>query len=291
MDNISSAPLFETEYGHFSPDGNEYIIKTPRTPKPWVNVISNGDYGIVISQAGGGFSWKTHSEFNRITRWHQDLIRDDWGKYIYIKNNQTGKVWSPTWMPVKQDLSFYECRFGFGYAAFITEFEKINVTLTLFAAKDNAEIWDLSVKNNSEGEVSLSFYNYFEWTLGSSADHHREFHRTFIETKIDTEHNAIIAGKSLWDIPLGDRGHWNTEYPYKGFFACSKKASSFECDKEAFLGQYGSIQYPLAVSIGKLTNTCGKGHDPIASLKIDITLRAGSSERFSYILGLSEDEN
>ncbi|MDP4176240.1 MAG: hypothetical protein Q8933_19830, partial [Bacteroidota bacterium] len=59
MDNISSAPLFETEYGHFSPDGNEYIIKTPRTPKPWVNVISNGDYGIVISQAGGGFSWKT----------------------------------------------------------------------------------------------------------------------------------------------------------------------------------------------------------------------------------------
>ncbi|MFN2261344.1 MAG: hypothetical protein ABR595_04710, partial [Psychroflexus sp.] len=45
------------------------------------------DYGFVISQCGGGFSWKTHSEFNRLTRWHQDLIQDNWGKYIYVKNN------------------------------------------------------------------------------------------------------------------------------------------------------------------------------------------------------------
>ena len=87
---------FSTKYGYFTDDGNEYVITTPKTPRPWVNVISNGSYGIVVSQTGGGFSWDVHSEFNRITRWHQDLIQDNWGKYIFIKNNETGEVWSPT---------------------------------------------------------------------------------------------------------------------------------------------------------------------------------------------------
>jgi len=86
---------FETKYGFFENDGKEFVIKTPKTPKPWVNVISNGTYGLVISQTGGGFSWNEHSEFNRITRWHQDLIKDDWGKYFYFRNNKTGEILSP----------------------------------------------------------------------------------------------------------------------------------------------------------------------------------------------------
>ena len=97
---------FETEYGYFPDSGDEYIIKNYRTPKPWVNVISNGKYGLVISQTGGGFSWAEHSEFNRITRWHQDLVKDDWGKYLYVKNNKTKEVWSPTFLPVKWCLTF-----------------------------------------------------------------------------------------------------------------------------------------------------------------------------------------
>ena len=99
---------FSTKYGHFSSDGNEYIITDFKTPKPWINVISNGKYGLVISQTGGGFSWDTHSEFNRLNRWHQDLVQDNWGKYFYIKNNNTGDVWSPTWMPVKTNLDYYQ---------------------------------------------------------------------------------------------------------------------------------------------------------------------------------------
>ena len=97
---------FENKYGYFSEDANEYIIKDYKTPKPWVNIITNGDYGLIISQTGGGFSWLTHSEFNRVTRWHQDLIQDNWGKYIYIKNNKTGEVWSPTVLPAKKELNF-----------------------------------------------------------------------------------------------------------------------------------------------------------------------------------------
>jgi len=102
---------FSTKYGRFSSTGDEYIITNYKTPRPWVNVLSNGDYGLVISQTGGGFSWKTHSEYNRLNRWHQDLIQDNWGKYFYIKNYTTGEILSPTWMPVKVSLEEYEFRY------------------------------------------------------------------------------------------------------------------------------------------------------------------------------------
>jgi cellobiose phosphorylase len=90
---------YRTKYGEFSADGTEYVIRTPRTPRPWVNVISNGDYGLVVSQTGGGYSWRTHAQLNRLTRWEQDLIRDDWGKYLYIRDER-GDVWSAGWKPV-----------------------------------------------------------------------------------------------------------------------------------------------------------------------------------------------
>jgi cellobiose phosphorylase len=217
---------FETGYGYFTEDGNEYVIKNFRTPKPWINVVTNGDYGFVISQAGGGFSWKTHSEFNRLTRWHQDMVQDNWGKYLYIKNNKTGEVWNPSFLPSKTGLDSYECRHGFGYTVFISEYKNIAAVLTLFVPNDDSlEIWDLKIINKSSEDADLSVYTYFEWCLGSSADHHREFHKTFIRTKFDEAANSIAATKNLWEIPLGDRGHWNIEYEYYGYLSCSKKIS------------------------------------------------------------------
>lgn len=287
-----STDTFETKYGRFSDNGNEYIITDKYTPKPWVNVISNGKYGFVVSQTGGGFSWLEHSEFNRITRWHQDLIRDDWGKYIYIKNNDTGEIWSPTWLPVRTEPDFFECRHGLGYSIFVTEYKGIKCELTLFApVNETLEIWDIKLSNNSGIQANLSLFTYFEWCLGSSADHHREFHKTFIETKYDKKSNSIITKKRIWDIPLGDRGHWNIEYEYNGFLSCNRKADSFECDKEAFIGQYGTLAAPKAVTEGKLLRSSGIWGDPIGCIKVDVTITSENEERLAFYLGLKKNEN
>ncbi len=197
---------FETKYGYFSDDGNEYIIKTYKTPKPWINVITNGEYGLVISQVGGGFSWLEHSEFNRLNRWHQDLIKDDWGKYFYIKDNKTGEVFSPTWAPVKNEPENFQAIYGFGYAKFISEFKSLKISLNIFVPiNEQLEIWNFNIQNKSDETLDLSVYSYFEWCLGSSADHHREFHKTFLETDFDESLNTLTAKKRLWEIPLGDR--------------------------------------------------------------------------------------
>ena len=283
---------FATKYGRFTEDGNEYVINIYKTPKPWVNVISNGNYGLVISQSGGGFSWETHSEFNRLNRWHQDLVLDNWGKYFYIKNNETNEIWSPTWMPSRTKLTNFECRFGFGYAQFFSEYKNVKINLTVFIPlNESLEIWNFKVENNTGKDLNLSFFSYFEWCLGSSADHHREFHKTFIETDFDPELNVMTAAKRLWEIPLGDRGHWNIEYPYLGFISSSKKIIDYEGDKEKFIGQYGSLEKPSGVISGKLSNKTGKWNDSIGTVRIDCNLPDNSTDYFSFFMGISKSKS
>ncbi len=283
---------FATKYGHFTENGNEYVINTYKTPKPWVNVISNGSYGLVISQSGGGFSWETHSEFNRLNRWHQDLVLDNWGKYFYIKNNETNEIWSPTWMPAKTKLNSFECRFGFGYAQFFSEYKNVKINLTVFIPlNESLEIWNFKVENKTGNELNLSFFSYFEWCLGSSADHHREFHKTFIETDFNHELNAMTATKRLWEIPLGDRGHWNIEYPYLGFISSSKKIVDYEGDKEAFIGQYGSLEKPAGIISGKLAKKTGKWNDSIGTVRVDCNIQDNSTDYFSFFMGISKSKS
>ncbi len=283
---------FETKYGYFTDDGNEYIIKNYRTPKPWVNVISNGTYGLVISQTGGGFSFNEHSEFNRLNRWHQDLIRDDWGKYFYFKNNKTGEIWNPTWMPTKTPIDNYEARYGFGYASFKSEYKNIFVKLDLFIPlNENLEVWNFTVTNKSKEPLDFSVYTYFEFCMGSSADHHREFHKTFIETEFHGDINSLLATKRLWEIPLGDRGHWNIEYPYYGFVSSNKKVFDYEGDKESFIGQYGSLDKPTAVQQEKLSNKTGKWNDSIGTIRVKQNIASGATETVAFYLGIKPNKN
>ena len=282
---------YKTKYGHFSPDGKEYIITDFKTPKPWVNVLSNGRYGLVISQVGGGFSWLDHSEFNRLNRWHQDLIKDEWGKFFYFRNNKTGETWNPLWMPVKADIKDYECRYGQGYAVFTSNYKNIKINLTVFIPNDeNLEIWNFETVNESSEDLDLSVISYFEWCLGSSADFHREFHKTFIETQFDSSINALLGGKKLWEIPLGERGHWNIEYPHTGFISSNKKITAFEADKENFIGQYGSLDNPKAVRENVFTNETGRWGDPVAGVKTETKIKSGGIDNVVFFMGIGESK-
>lgn len=282
---------FETQYGYFAEDGNEFIIKTPQVPKPWINILTNGDYSLTLSQTCGGFSWLTHSELNRLTRWQQDLVRDNWGKYLYIKDEETGEVWNPGWLPTRTDLDHYECRHGFGYTTFVSEYKGIRLELTIFVPFDDTlEIWDIRIHNKTDRQRRLSVYSYLEWCLGTSGDNHREFHKSFIKTEFDPQLNALIARKRLWNVPLGDRGPMNLDYPNMAFHACNAVVSGCEGDKETFLGRYGDPSHPIAIERGDLTGETGAGQDAIASLKVQVDLNAQSGERFAFYLGITGDK-
>jgi len=277
---------FETEYGYFVNDGKEYVIKTPKTPRPWVNVISNGDYGLVISNTGSSYSFRTHASLNRITRWNQDLIKDDWGKYIYIRDNDLKEFWSIPWKPICKDYEEFELIHGIGYSIFNTKYYGIKTTLTLFVPlNDPIEIWLLRIKNESLKSRSLSAFTYLEWNLGVSPDWHREFHKTFIETYFNKEENFIFSKKRLWEIPNEKGQHWNRDWEYTAFHWASLPVVEAEGSKEEFLGMYGDLKSPKALIEGRLTNTFGKWEDDIASLKLDLILNPLEEKTIIFILG------
>ena len=277
----------KTKYGGFSQDGREYVITRPTTPRPWINVISNGDYGVAVSQTGGGYSWRTHAQLNRITRWEQDLIRDEWGKYIYLRD-ESGRVWSAGWKPVCATPQSYRCRHGVGYSCIESKTHGIATELLVFVPNDEPlELWRLTVTNTSRRTRSLKLFTYFEWGLGAAPDWHREFHRSFIETRFEAASHAVMATKRLWEVPA-ERGHWNTDWPFVAFHSCSKRPSSFDTDKQAVLGMYGSVAMPEAVRRGRLGRHAGNWLDPVGSLQVDVTLKAGASTTLVFTLGAAD---
>jgi len=282
---------FETKYGYFAENGKEYVITNFRTPRPWVNVISNGHYGLVISQLNGGFSWIDNSNLNRLTRWSQDLISDNWGKYIFLRDDESGKFWSPTIQPVMKEPDDYECRHGVGYSTFKTTYHNIQSTLRIFVPKNqNLEIWSLSLRNLDRKSRQISIFTYFEWCLGSAPDSHREFHKTFLETYFDESQQIQFAKKRLWEVPT-TKGHWNTDWPWTAFFACSENIDGFEGDKEHFIGKYRKLDNPHALETGQLSGSQSKWNDSIASLKKTIHLEPLQKFDIHFFLGAEHDEN
>lgn len=280
---------FKTKYGHFSSDGKEYIITSPRTPRPWINVISNGDYGFTISQTGSGYSWRTHAQLNRVTRWEQDLIKDEWGKYLYLKDEK-GNVWSAGWKPVCAEPDAYTCRHGISYTVIQSRNFGIETELLMFVPNDHPlEVWRLTITNRTRRERTINLYSFFEWGLGQSPDWHREFHKSFINTEFDPHAHALFATKRLWEVPT-DRGHWNTEWPYVAFHSSSLKPLSFDADKESFLGMYGNQAMPASLKNKNLMRRTGNWLDAIASLQNELVLEPGQKQTVCFTLGCADSK-
>jgi cellobiose phosphorylase len=283
--------LFATKYGHFSPDGREYVITRPDTPKPWVNVICPGEYGTVVSQAGSGYSWLTHATFNRLTRWEQDLVRDEWGKHVYCRDRRTDKRWSLGFQPVQAKPARYACRHGIGYTTIESLNQGIQSTYTVFVPPDAPlEIWRIRLENRSRATRTLDLFTYLEWNLGPAPDTHREFHKLFIEQSYSARARALIAAKRLNTIAEHGRGQpWNVEWPHVAFHASSVTPVAFETDKERFLGRHGTLASPAALARPRLSNTAGKWQDAIASLQVAVTLRPGAAKDVVFVLGVADD--
>ncbi|MFH1368026.1 MAG: glycosyl transferase family 36 [Elusimicrobiota bacterium] len=280
---------FQTKYGYFDKNGKEYVITTPMTPKPWCNVICTGDYGLTLSNAGSGYSWRTNAGINRVTRWDQDIIKDDQGKYFYCRDEQSGKFWSLAYQPVRRQPVSYECRHGIGYSVIASENEGIKSELMVFVPPaEHIEIWKVVLKNNSGKKRMLSVFSYLEWCLGTAPDSHREFHKLFIETEYSAPAQAVLATKRLWCINNDKGQSWNRNWDFCAFHAANVKPVSYETDKEKFLGQFRSMDNPAAMGNPKLSNHAGKFQDGMASLQVPVELNPGQSKEIIFTIGAAE---
>jgi len=184
-------------FGYFTDNGREFVITTYNLPRPWINILSNGRYGFLVSHTGGGFSWLIDCNLNRITKWYQDVFRDMDGRYLYIKDIDKNEYWSPTYKPVMKKLDYYECRHGLGYTVIKSRYRGIETEITYFVPrKESMEIWIVRLKNMSKRKRNLEIYTFLEWWLGTIYDIDRQFHGLFYDLWVDD--NIMFVTKYFW---------------------------------------------------------------------------------------------
>ncbi|MCP4248208.1 MAG: glycosyl transferase family 36 [bacterium] len=277
-------------YGHFSEDGREFRITNWRTPRPWTNIIANPRVGLAVSQTGSGFSWIDNSQLAVITRWQQDSVQDTSGKFLYVRDVKTGKVWSLSPAPTFPDYVHYECRHGIGYTTFVTEFDGIRGEWTLFVPPEQtAELWQVKLTNVSGRSRQLSLCPDLEWCCGVAPDPRREFTKLFLETTFEMQPAAILARNHMWDVPSDRFGHWNTEFPFVAALGTTLPIDDATGDKAAFAGMYNGLKEPAALAQGQWPRRFGRHDDPIAAIRSSLSLDPGQTRTVGYVLAVSTD--
>jgi cyclic beta-1,2-glucan synthetase len=286
--NIEAELKLYNGIGGFSADGREYVIAPPagkRPPAPWSNVIANPRFGSVISEAGSSYTWCENAHELRLTPWHNDPVSDGGGEAIYLRDEETGEVWSPTSLPgsINNDIDGqFITRHGFGYSVFEHSIGGIHAQLKVFVALDAAVKFSvLRLRNDSGRPRTLTATGYVEWVLGDmrakSAPH--------IVTEVAPDGVALYA-----------RNPYSNDYAdWIGFFdadEAQREASSFTCDRTEFIGRNGSMRDPAALHRAKLSGRAGVALDPCAAIQVPIDLLDGQSGEITFRLGMgrSADE-
>jgi cellobiose phosphorylase len=279
------------QYGHFSPDGKEYIITNPRTPSPWINYLYNGRYFSTISNNGGGISYYKSPLHGRITRYRiNDVPPDRPGKYIYIRDNDTGEIWSLTWQPVGKNPDAYTLAHGFGYTRAEAEIAQIRSTVLFFVpGEDDQEIWKTTLKNVSGKSRNLSVFGYVELALGHALvdlinqcdDQH--FNRAYF----DKDLNTLFSTKTYWVTETrGTQQQENKEWDQYVFFTVNRPVSGYETLRERFLGSYRNENNPESIEKGILSNLDTNYGNVISALKTDLVIQPGEEMEMVFSLGV-----
>jgi cellobiose phosphorylase len=265
-------------HGGFSADGREYVISLmpgETTPAPWANVLANPHFGTVISESGGAYTWGENAHEFRLTPWHNDPVSDASGEAIYLRDEETGQLWSPTPLPCRGS-GVYVTRHGFGYSVFEHEEDGVRSELWVYVALDaSVKFSVLKLSNHSGRPRKLSATAYVEWLLGDL----REKTMMHVVTESDPGSGALFA-----------RNSYNTEFPNQvAFFDLDDSERGVAGDRSEFLGRNGSMRSPAALARTQLSGRLGPGFDPCAALQSRLSLEPGEERQLIFRLGLGRD--
>ncbi len=262
--------------GGFSPDGREYIIVLgpgQSTPTPWINVVSNASFGFQVAADGGGYTWSQNSRDNQLTPWSNDPVGDRPGEILYVRDLDTGDVWTPTALPIRLEPARYIARHGRGYSRFEVAANGVALELLQYVALDDPiKISRLTLRNISGRSRRLSVTAYVEWVLGLA----RGVAGPTIVTERDSVTGAIFA-RNPWNIHQGTR---------VAFADLAGKQTGWTGDRGEFIGRNGTTGSPAALSgTHSLSQRVGAGLDPCAALQTTIELERDGITEIVFFLG------
>jgi len=266
--------LFDNGLGGFTRDGREYVIYLAPgqwTPAPWVNVIAAPEFGCLISEAGMGCTWSQNSGENRLTPWRNDPVSDPPSEALYLRDEDTGDIWSPTPLPARADAP-YLVRHGAGYSTFEHASHGLEQNVRIFVVPDEPlKIVQLKLHNASTRMRRINVTYYAEWTLGVT--------RGNIVPEFSSPHSALLA-----------RNTYNQDFPERvAFLASTREPLGVTTDRMEFLGKHGNYARPAALERVGLVSRVEPSSDPCAALQLLLWLQPGETKEVTFLLGQGAD--
>ena len=287
------APDLVADNGHggFAPDLREYVIRTTAaepTPAPWTNVIANAEFGTLISESGSASTWSENAHEFRLTPWSNDPVSDAAAEAFYLRDETSGRVWSPTLLPTRSSGDFI-ARHGFGYSVFEHEEDGIASTLRVHVAIDApVKFSALTLRNRSTEARRLTVTGYVEWVLGD------ERGKTLLQvvTELDAETGVIyarngyrtdFAGRTaFFDVDIDDDIDGGER---RADAEPVNRTRSATGDRADFFGAGRSRAAPAALAQARLGGRFGASLDPCAALRIGVDLAPGQAREVTFRLG------
>lgn len=281
------------KFGYFDDEKREYVIDRPDTPAPWANYLGSPEYGAVISNNAGGYSFAKSGANGRILRYIFNQF-DQPGRYIYIRDNDSKDYWSASWQPVGKDLEAYksECRHGTAYTRLIAKYSGIHSEALYYVPLDEAyEVWELSVTNQSESARNLAITGYAEFTNNSNYEQDQvnlQYSQFITRTKFCKNRICQLIHGNLDGLQEGEAV--DDKIVTQRFFGMAgAEVESYCGDKERFLGRCHGYGNPQGVANGKLDNSLNYNENSCGALSTVLTLAPGETKTVAFVLGMKYD--
>ncbi len=266
--------LFSNGYGGFNLNGDEYIISllyNTHTPAPWVNIISNKNFGFMVSESGAGYTWSENSRENKLTPWSNDPVSDDIKEVIYLNDLTMGNLWTITRQPVNDQ---YLCivKHGWGYSTYKKDCYDIEHKMTVFVPLDDSiKITLIKLKNKSTYKRKIQMSYYIEPVLGV----HEYLTKHHIISDFDINNDVLIL-----------KNNYNSDFSNRlAFMFSSEKIKSYSGDKIKFLGMDKNKEHPLGLTYKKLDNCVGVNSEPCGVIQIEIDIEPGEEKEMAFCFG------
>jgi cellobiose phosphorylase len=280
-------------FGYFDDARREYVIDRPDTPRSWANYLGSTEYGAIITQNAGGYSFFLSAAQGRFMRLRfDDVPLDQPGRTIYLRDRRSGDYWSNAWQPVGKPLAKYKstCRHGTAYTIIESQYSRIETETTYFVPLGKRfECWLLKVTNRDTVRRSLSLFTFVEYpSTWSCFNDFLNLQYSHGIVKMDCVNGIIDHGSSVGASPLPG-SLLNSDQGRHTFLAfLGGKIAGFDTDRDKFLGPYRGYANPIAVEQGRCSGSRAFGDDGCGTLQIDADLKPGETKEFVVLMGVGK---
>jgi cellobiose phosphorylase len=283
------------QYGYFDDDAREYVITRPDTPRSWSNYLGSTEYGAIITNNAGGYSFFRSAAQGRFTRLRFNSVPvDQPGRYFYLRDNNDGDFWSTSWQPVGKPLDSFKstCRHGTAYSVIESEYSNIKSEATYFVPLgQNFEYWRLKITNNDSKERDLSLFTYVEfannWTVIQDLIN-LQFSQYIVKTDVT---DNIIQCAVLGNLPADESDFQNNDQGRWSWLALSgADIAGYDTSRESFIGPYRTYANPIAVDNGECSASLAHGDNACGSFQANVLLQSGETREIVVMLGVGKAE-